>query len=157
MTMTFQVALLAVKSAEVSKKFYGELFNQKVALDLGKNVTFDGGFAVQEDFAWLVGLPEASVRWKPHDMELYFETDDFDAALVKLEAYGVSFVHPPKKYPWHQRVVRIYDPDGHILEIGESMGVIARRFLSEGYSLEETAELIQHPIEIVKALAAQAE
>ena len=83
-------------------------------------------------------------------MELYFEVDDFDTFVKKLEKYNVEYVHPPKKYDWQQRVVRIYDPDYHIIEIGESMKVIALRYLNEGYSVEQTAEIIQHPIEFVK-------
>ncbi|SFG08346.1 hypothetical protein SAMN05660649_00609 [Desulfotomaculum arcticum] len=38
--MEFKLALLAVKDVGVSKQFYAELFDQKVALDLGWNVTF---------------------------------------------------------------------------------------------------------------------
>lgn len=49
--MEFKLALLAVKDVNISKKFYKELFNQNVILDLGRNVTFSGGFAIQEDFA----------------------------------------------------------------------------------------------------------
>jgi len=49
--MEFKLALLAVKDVEVSKKFYTELFEQKVTLDLGWNVTFSGGFAIQQNFA----------------------------------------------------------------------------------------------------------
>lgn len=150
--MKFQLALLAVKDVEASKKFYGELFGQTVALDLGKNVTFSGGFAIQQDFAGLTGLKEESVKEQPHNMELYFEVEDFDAFMQKLGAYeNVRYVHPPKKYEWQQRVVRIYDPDFHIIEIGESMEVIARRYLTLGYSVEETAEIIQHPAKFVKA------
>ena len=47
--------------------------------------------------------------------------------------------------------MRIYDPDHHIIEIGESMAVIARRYLANGYSVEETAKIIQHPVEFVKS------
>lgn len=151
MGMKFQLALLAVKDVEASKRFYGELFGQTVTLDLGRNVTFSGGFAIQQDFAWLTGIEEASVKERTHNMELYFEADDFDAFMQKLGAYeNVRYVHPPKKYEWQQRVVRIYDPDGHMIEIGESMQVIARRYLARGYSVEETAEIIQHPAEFVK-------
>lgn len=64
MKMEFKLALLAVKSVDVSKKFYGEIFNQKVVLDLGRNVTFSGGFAIQEDFAWLTDLPVDSIKEK---------------------------------------------------------------------------------------------
>ena len=148
--MKFRCALLAVRDVEASKRFYGEVFDQKVALDLGKNVTFDGGFAIQEDFAWLLDLPADSVVQKSHNMELYFEVDDFDAFIEKLREFDIRYVHPPKKHEWQQRVVRIYDPDRHIIEIGESMAVIARRYLSEGYSVGETAKVIQHPVEFVE-------
>lgn len=150
--MKFQLALLSVKDVEVSKRFYGELFGQTVTLDLGRNVTFSGGFAIQQDFAWLTGIEEASVKEQAHNMELYFEEDDFDAFMQKLSAYeDVRYVHPPKKHEWQQRVVRIYDPDGHMIEIGESMQVIARRYLAQGFSVEETSKLIQHPVAFVKA------
>ncbi|WP_027399138.1 VOC family protein [Anaerovorax odorimutans] len=149
--MEFKLALLAVKDVQISKKFYRELFDQDVILDLGKNVTFSGGFAVQEDFSWLTDLPADSVIQKSHNMELYFEVDDFEAFIEKLQKYkNVQYVCNPMKHEWQQRVVRIYDPDYHIIEIGESMEVIARRYLQDGYSEEETAKIIQHPIEFIK-------
>ena len=152
MDIRYQCTLLAVKSVEASKKFYGDLFDQQVVLDLGKNVSFNGGFAIQEDFAWLLELPADSVQSCPHNMELYFEVDDFDAFMAKLQRFPeVEAVHPPKKYEWHQRVMRIYDPDRHIIEIGESMAVIAKRFLAAGCTVEETAAAIQHPVEFVRA------
>ena len=152
MEVKFQLALLSVKDVEVSKRFYGELFGQRVVLDLGWNVTFSGGFAIQQNFAWLTDVPQESVVTKSHDMELYFEVDDFDEFLLRLRGFpAVEFVHPPKKHDWQQRVVRIYDPDHHMIEIGESMAVIARRYLAEGRSAEETAEIIQHPVEFVKS------
>ena len=149
--MEFRMALLAVKDVEVSKRFYETLFNQTVVLDLGKNVTFSGGFGIQEDFARLTGIDPDAVVWKSGTMELYFEVDDFDAFLRQLSSYpGVRYVHPPLKHEWQQRVVRIYDPDDHMIEIGESMAVIARRYLDEGYSVEETSTIIQHPREFVE-------
>jgi catechol 2,3-dioxygenase-like lactoylglutathione lyase family enzyme len=145
------MALLAVKDVEVSKRFYETLFDQTVVLDLGKNVTFSGGFGIQEDFARLTGIEPDAVVWKPGNMELYFEVDDFDAFLHRLDSYpGVKYVHPPLKHEWQQRVVRIYDPDDHMIEIGESMAVIAGRYLDEGYSVEETSKIIQHPREFVE-------
>ena len=149
--MQFKLALLAVKSVDVSLRFYEELFDQKVVLDLGQNKTLSGGFAIQEGFAWLTNLPADSVIEKSHNMELYFEVDDFDKFVEKLKDFqGIEYVHPPKKHDWQQRVVRIYDPDHHIIEIGESMAVIAKRYLAEGFTVEETAKIIQHPIEFVE-------
>lgn len=149
--MKFQLPLLAVQDVEVSKKFYKQLFEQEVVLDLGKNVTFSGGFAIQEDFAWLTEIPTDSIVRNSHNMELYFEADDFDAFLHLLESHPeVELVHPPKKHEWQQRVVRIYDPDFHMIEIGESMEVIAKRYLAQGLSVAEVAEIIQHPVEFVQ-------
>lgn len=153
--MEFKLALLAVKDVEVSKKFYSDLFEQKVVFDLGWNVTFSGGFAIQQNFAWLADLSEEDVIEKSNNMELYFEVDDFDEFLEKLTSHPeVEYVHPPRKHEWQQRVVRIYDPDYHIIEIGESMAVIARRYLKDGLTAEETAKIIQHPIEFVKMIQA---
>ncbi len=127
------------------------MFDQEVIFDLGKNVTFSGGFAIQEDFAWLTDLPAASVMQKSHNMELYFEVEDFEAFIEKLNAYeNVQYVCKPMKHEWQQRVVRIYDCDFHIIEIGESMAVIAKRYLAEGLSVEETAKIIQHPVKFVE-------
>ena len=156
--MKYQCTLLSVKNVEVSKWFYKELFDQAVTLDLGKNVTFSGGFAIQQDFGWLTGIPEREVIQKSNNMELYFEVDDFDAFQQKLEARSdIVYLNRPMTHEWKQRVVRIYDPDYHIIEIGESMAVIARRYLSQGCSPEETARIIQHPIEFVKAVQESAE
>mgnify|MGYP000937130234 CR=1 FL=1 len=152
--MQFKLALIAVSDVEKSKRFYGDLFEQKVAMDLGWNVTFDGGFAIQQNFAWLTGLPEETVVPRSHNMELYFEVDDFDRFLEKLASHPeIELVHPPKKHDWQQRVARLYDPDGHIIEVGESMAVIARRYLREGKTISETAEIIQHPVAFVEAVA----
>ena len=84
-------------------------------------------------------------------MELYFEVDDFDAFTEKLRRHlDVELVHPPMTYAWQQRVVRLYDPDWHMIEVGESMERIALRLLDEGHSVEETAQLIHHPTDFVE-------
>lgn len=154
MKTVFKLPLIAVKDVEISKKFYKDLFGQEVVLDLGWNVTLSGGFALQQNFACLADLSEEPNYKQNFDMELYFEVDDFDAFLEKLSEFQeIVHVHPAKKHDWQQRVARIFDPDGHIIEIGESMAVIARRYLSEGKTPEETSKIIQHPLDFV--LAAQ--
>lgn len=151
--MRFGCALIAVKDVELSKRFYCELLEQSVTVDFGWNVTLSGGFALQQEFAWLCDIPKESVVERSNNMELYFVVDDFDAFIEKLNAYpDVKYVHAPKTHEWKQRVVRIYDPDWHIIEIGESMVVIAKRYLAKGYTVEETATLIQHPEAFVQAV-----
>lgn len=151
MKLTFQLPLIAVRDVERSKRFYCELFDQQVTLDFGRNVTFSGGFAIQEEFAWLTGIPEDWVCERPHNMELYFETDDLDAFLNRIagRTEPVTLLHPPCTCPWRQRVVRLYDPDGHLIEVGEAMETVVRRCLAEGHTPEETAAITQHPLEFV--------
>lgn len=152
--MKFQLPLLAVRDVERSKKFYCELFDQQVVLDFGENVTFSGGFAIQQDFDRLLDFDESEIVWQSKNMELYFETENLDEFLEKLTGFPqVKLVHPPKKYDWEQRVARIFDPDGHIIEIGESMAFVARRLLAEGKTPEETASITQYPLEFVHAAA----
>lgn len=156
--LKFTCPLIAVNDLETSKEFYEKVLGQKIVLDLGWNVTFDGGFAIQLNFADIVSVDKSSVMKRSHNFELYFEEDDFDYFIEHLRTFDdIEYVHPPKKHDWQQRVVRIYDPDKHIVEIGESMAVIARRFLDEGKSIEETAKLIQHPIDFIKAVSCDRE
>jgi len=149
--MKYVSCVIAVKDVEVSKKFYCGLFEQEVTFDFGWNVTFSGGFSIQQNFAWLIDVEKDTVMGKSNNMELYFEVDDFESFIEKLNKYdNIEYVHQPKKHEWQQRVVRIYDPDYHIIEIGESMMMIAKRYLKEGYSVEETAKIIQHPLEFIE-------
>lgn len=151
--MRFRCPVIAVSDLEASKRFYETVLNQKIVLDLGWNVTFQGGFAIQYNFAELVSIDKDTVINKSHNFELYFEEDQFDDFVEHLKKFdNIQYVHPPKKYDWQQRVIRIYDPDNHIIEIGESMAVIAKRLLNEGYSVEEIARIIQHPVEFVKSV-----
>jgi len=151
--MDYKSVVIAVRDMERSKKFYMELFGQKIVLDFGQNVVFDGGFSIQEAFDRLTGIPKGEIRWDSNNMELYFEADDFDTAVQRIGNYpGITYVHPQKTHDWGQRVLRIYDPDGHIIEVGESMETVIKRCLTEGYSIEETAKLTQHPVDWVRRI-----
>ena len=48
---------------------------------------------------------------------------------------------------------RIYDPDEHIVEIGEPIPVFVSRFLAQGMSLEEVATRTSVPKEAVEKIA----
>ncbi|HWQ51771.1 MAG TPA: VOC family protein, partial [Terriglobales bacterium] len=77
------------------------------------------------------------VRFKANAGELYFEEDNFDDFLSRLE--GLELVHPPAQHSWGQRAVRFYDPDGHIIEVGENITAVARRFREGGMTVSEVA------------------
>lgn len=55
--------------------------------------------------------------------ELYFEEENVDATYEKLIALypETEFVNLPMTHSWGQRVMRFYDPDGNLIEIGTPM------------------------------------
>ena len=83
--------------------------------------------------------------------EIYFEEENFDAFAEKLRQLDIHYVHPVKEHAWGQRVVRFYDPDGHIIEVGETMKTVCRRFLAAGMTPEQTAERMDVPLKFVRA------
>lgn len=154
--MRLTTTLLAVADLERSVRFYHDLFGQEVVLDLGGNISLNGGFALQQDFDRLVGVPKDTVKRRSNNMELYFETEDFDGFIARLSACKeIDYVHPPMKHAWQQRVVRIYDPDGHLIEVGESMRRIARRFRDEGRPAGEIASIMHSPLSYIQDLLSE--
>ena len=48
---------------------------------------------------------------------------------------------------------RIYDPDNHMLEIGEPIPVFVSRFLAQGMSVDEVVDRTSVPKEAVQSIA----
>ena len=151
--MRLKNILLVVQDMERSKQFYRELFGLEVVLDFGENVVLTEGLALQEKKLWERFIGE-KVGSATRDAELYFEENDLDGFLRKLgdSNYPIRYVNPVTEYHWGQRVVRIYDPDGHIIEVGEAMEFVARRFLACGMTVLEVARKTQLPDSMVEEL-----
>ena len=152
--MKFKNPLLVVADRERSIRFYREVLGLRVIQDFGANVTLTGGVCLQTLDSWqeFLGAGPGDIRFGGRAAELYFEEDDFDGFLAKLSACpGISYVHPPMEHRWGQRVVRLYDPDGHILEVGENMKTVCRRFLDSGMTPEQTACRMDVPLKFVRS------
>ncbi len=142
--------MIAVKDVNVSRAFYEKWFGMEVEVDHGENLGFKGGLSLQENFSGLTGIDPASMVERSHNMELYFECEDLDAFSKSIEGQ-IEVVHPIREYPWFQRVMRVYDPDHHILEVGESMAMVFKRLHAQGHSIEEVAQMTDHPLPYVQA------
>ncbi len=152
--MEFCAALIVVDDMEISKAFYQTLLGQKIKFDFGENVLFESGISLQlkSHFAQTTGISEKSMLHSSHNFELYFEESDFEGFIGRLSGLSnIRYVQPLVEHSWGQRVTRFYDPDRHIIEVGESMKSVVKRFLDRGMTPEETAEKTQHPIEFVKS------
>lgn len=138
--MKYEGVCIAVKDVNLSKAFYQDLFGLEVYQDYGINVSF-GGLSLQQEFDALLDIPKESVLKRSHNMELYFEEDRFDDFIAKLARRGdIRYIGGGvKEAGWGQRSVRFYDPDDHIIEVGENMKKVVERFLDSGMSMEETS------------------
>ena len=138
--MKFTSTVISVSDVNASRKFYQDLFGLELYQDYGINISFTCGLSLQQEFDWLIGVPKETVLKRSHNMELAFETRDFDGFLEKLEQYpGIEYLGEVIEHSWGQRVVRFYDPDGHIIEVGENMKMVVECFLSTGMTMEEVS------------------
>ncbi|MGL5257567.1 MAG: VOC family protein [Proteocatella sp.] len=152
--MKYICTLIAVKDIEKSKQFYREVLEQEVVLDFGANVTLSGGFALQSSESWkeFIHKEENEIAYGNNAAELYFEEDDMDKFIDKIDKLNLKYVHKLKEHSWGQRVIRFYDLDGHIIEVGENLAVVAKRFKDGGMSIQEVAVRMDVSLQYVEEL-----
>lgn len=140
--MKFSGTLVAVKDIEKSKQFYQDILGLKIIEDCGVHVVLTGGVFLQTVDTWKVFIhrEEDEIIFNNNAVELYFEENDLDRFISKLqEVKDIDYLHPLIEHPWGQRVVRFYDLDGHIIEVGENIQSVVKRFLDRGLSIKEVA------------------
>lgn len=149
--MKMKNPLIVVKDMEKSKEFYREVLGLRVISDLGANAVLTGGLALQSQESWKDFISK-ELSFGGNDSEIYFEEDNFEDFAERLEKVsGIEYVHPVKEHRWGQRVVRFYDPDKHIIEVGENMKFVCKRFADSGMTNEEIAERMDVPVKMVNA------
>ena len=145
-----------VKYIKISKYFYNNLLELTVDLDLGKNVIFKDGFAIweiQNDHIIPSTLGLEKTKNKSFNrFELYFETENLPDIFNTLKKKKVRFLHEIHEEPWGQQTIRFFDPDNHLIEIGESMRQFVCRFYNEGLSIEQVSERTSVPVEEIARL-----
>ena len=112
--------MIVVKDIEKSKAFYRDVFGLQVVADFGENVILSEGLVLQERKIWEKAIGEPVIEGGK-DMELYFEDYDLDAFVKKIKNsdFEVSYLNTLTEQLRGQRMLRIYDPDKHIIEIRE--------------------------------------
>lgn len=150
--LKFNAPLIVVHEMAQSRHFYEQLLGQRVKFDFGPNVQFDNfSIHLEAHFQSLLGdAAQYPVARKAHWGELYFEADELGSIYLRLNEAGVEFIHPICEQPWGQQVMRFYDPDGHIIEVGETMEAVVQRFYEQGLSIEIIMERSSMPREFVE-------
>ena len=151
--MKFKNPMLVVKDMARAKAFYGKVLGLHIIADFGANVTLTGGLSLQTEETWKEFIANEEISYGGRDLEMYFEEENFDAFLTELSKMKIEYVRPVFEHRWGQRVVRFFDPDRHVIEVGESMKTVCRRFLDGGMTEEETAERMDVPVSYVRRMS----
>ncbi len=111
--------LIVVKDIERSRQFYHDLFGLEMILDNDGNMVLTEGLVLQEEKYWKEFLGKDIIP-ESNSSELYFEEADIEGFAEKLERYypEVRYVNRLMTHSWGQKVIRFYDPDGHLIEVG---------------------------------------
>ena len=147
--------LFAVRDMERALAFYRGVLGLEVVHDFGANVVLTGGLSLQtlETWAEFLDKPTEDIRFGGNDAEMYYVAEDFDAFLGVLKDHRETrLVRPPVEHRWGQRAVRLYDPDGHIIEVGESLDKVAKRFRDSGLNEEGVARRMDISLEYAREL-----
>lgn len=121
--MRLRNVLIVVSDIERSVRFYRELFGLQVILDQDGNVILSEGLVLQDAKIWKDFLQKELLP-RNHMTELYFEETDLEGFVKKLELseFSIEYVNEPMEHSWGQKVVRFYDPDGNLIEVGTPIG-----------------------------------
>lgn len=120
--MKLKNVLIVVKDIEQSKQFYHDLFGLELVLDNDGNMVLTQGLALQDETIWRKFLGKDIIP-KSNSCELYFEEPDIEAFIKKLEKLypSIQYVNRLMTHSWGQRVIRFYDLDGNLIEVGTPM------------------------------------
>ena len=117
--MKLKNVLIVVKDIEKSRKFYHDLFDIDLVLDNDGNMILTEGLVLQDEKIWKSFLDRDIVP-KSNSCELYFEEQDIESFVEKLEKLypNIEYVNRLMTHSWGQKVVRFYDFDGNLIEVG---------------------------------------
>ncbi|HEY3390743.1 MAG TPA: VOC family protein [Prolixibacteraceae bacterium] len=148
--------VLFVKNIEISKDFYCNILGLPIDLDFGKNVILKSGLTIWEIqgdqiIPSTLGLEKIS-NLSYNRFELYFEVENLSDIFEILKEKNVRFLHEVHEEPWGQQTIRFFDPDNHLIEIGESMRQFVFRFYNQGLTVEQVSKRTSIPVGEVKRL-----
>ncbi|OYT15938.1 MAG: glyoxalase [Bacteroidetes bacterium 4572_77] len=155
MKIDFSSTVIMVDDLEKMKDFYTNVLKQEIGIDFGACVGYKCGFSLWKlnlDFPITKKLGTPYHKDGNKNMEVCFETDDFEEVVESLKPYDLKYLHNVTEEVWGQSTIRFYDPEGNLVEIGESVPCFVKRFHQQGLSLEEVAARTFVPIDVVKQI-----
>ena len=151
--MKYCGSLYVVDDANRTKEFYKEIFGLRVIQDFGANFVMTGGISFQTKESWkeFIHKDSGEIVYGGNDAEIYFEAEDLDEFLKKIENKNdIVYVHPLITHDWGQRGIRFYDPDLHIIEVSEKLSATIQRLYKEGMRVEDISQKTMLSVKMVE-------
>ena len=152
MSIQFHSSVLLTADVKRLSAFYIEVLGQKVQYDFGACIGLQCGLSLWQPSADLTLAAKLGYCCHPSgnkNLELCFETETFASDIERIKASGAPLLHDVAEEPWGQMTMRFFDPDGNIVELGESIPTFVRRHHSTGLSAEAVAERTGMPLNAV--------
>lgn len=157
--MRLHSTVLLTKDLARLRHFYTETLGFGITEDFGACVVLSCGLSLwQPGDSHPVQPREASLGERPqegHAFELCFEADtedEFQQLADSLLGSGLPVLHPVREEPWGQRTLRLQDPDGNLLEWGESIPCFVRRLYAATGNAVAVAEKTGVGVERVREI-----
>ncbi|MDO4491961.1 MAG: VOC family protein [Lachnospiraceae bacterium] len=117
--MKLKNILIVVDDIEKARQYYHDLFGLDMILDNDGNMILTEGLVLQEAKYWKQFLGTEIIP-RNNSCELYFEEKDIEGFVEKLERLypETEYVNRLMTHSWGQKVVRFYDLDGNLIEVG---------------------------------------
>ena len=117
--MKYKGTLIVVKSCSRALKFYRDMFGFRLVWDNDCNMELPAHLYLQESSYWEAFTGKRTIP-NSNQSELYFEESDIEGFVKRLETLypETEYVNRLMTHSWGQKVVRFYDPDGNLIEVG---------------------------------------
>ena len=117
--MKLKNTLIVVKDINKAKQFYYDLFCLETLTDNDGNMILTDGLVLQEEKYWKEFLNRDIIP-QSNSCELYFEEADIEEFVENLEKLypDIQYVNRLMTHSWGQTVIRFYDLDGNLIEVG---------------------------------------
>ena len=117
--MKYKGTLIVVKDCKKALQFYSDVFGLRLIKDNDGNMELTDNLYLQESGYWEAFIGANTIPNNNHS-ELYFEESDIEQFVNKLEKLypETEYVNRLITHSWGQKVVRFYDPDGNLIEVG---------------------------------------
>jgi predicted enzyme related to lactoylglutathione lyase len=104
---------------EQARHFYKDILELEISKEFDTFILFQNGFSIHDGKIYASYIKEEFQKQQECHTVFYFSSTDIFKTQQRLRELNVTFIHEMIKQPWGEYCIRCYDPDFHVIEIGE--------------------------------------